>query len=538
MTDVRPERTSARDFLRKFCTRLIVVWRGPPQSRLLSTRKREPRSVMIMKKPIVLLSLLLLAMAAPCSADNAPNPFIKNPDGKPPAAPPGVSFASLLENILVPPDLLDDWLQEHPMKEDATELRAAVQAWVVEGKAKLDHTVLILGTAGRKTCSNLVLEKTYPTEFTPSGVGVWPMPTAFDTRNLGQDMQTGVSSADDVPTLWSNAEFIEMVSSDSWQQLVERTRQPNDVFLPHFRSKRITKSDPAKSSKDPFAPPVPASEINFNNPPGLIFKPDFVQLASRFDPVFEGNPNDNLSRLSFYRGSIAAPMQEKSGKATDVSRLSVRTIRVPLLAFSSWLQGRSPLAATTESWEAAEGWRKAGKAHSIGELFTRVTVGTKTTLENVEEYIYPTEWEPMDETEFLERWEEGKKLEGKDGVATMKRMKVTPLTGADAASLPTAFDTRNIGTSVNAVLSNGDQGLVLSCEWDRVLHLDDSVYHRIKVDEEWIPNVKMPLFSATKLTADLRMQPGQWTLLGEVCEFLKTGILDREHCLLVFVKVE
>ncbi len=72
------------------------------------------------------------------------------------------------------------------------------------------------------------------------GAGVWPMPTAFTARNLGQEMQTGVSSADGVATLWCDGQFIEVDSSDSWQPLVERTRQPNDGFAAdlqdHFKS--------------------------------------------------------------------------------------------------------------------------------------------------------------------------------------------------------------------------------------------------------------------------------------------------------------
>ncbi len=493
-----------------------------------------------MKKPFVTVPLLLLALASPCLAEEAANPFIKKPAAKQPEPPAGASFASVLENVLVPPDLLDDWLREHPLKEDATALRAAVQGWVVEGKAKLDHIALNLGTTGRKTTNETILEKMYPTEFGPGGPGAWPWPTAFVTRNLGHDVQSGVATAEGIPSLWAKMEYCEMTSSESHQLLIERTRQPTDLFLPRFHTKRLSQRDTNvdEAAADPFAEPVRGkSMINYNQPHGLVFKPDVMQLAGRFDPVLDGNPDNPLSRLVFYRGSIAAPQKVNPAKG-DVSRMSFRTIRVSLLTFSSWLQNQSPMAATTEAFKAAEGWRKESNAENVGELSTLARAGTWSTLENIEEFIYPTEFMPSNDTEIIEQWEEGKKKDGKEGVATFKRMKITPRPGLDGAGLACAFDTRNLGNSIEAVLSNDDQGLILSCYWGRVLHIANPVYHRIKVDGEWIPDVTMPLFSWSRITADVRLQPGQWTLLGATSEFLKTEKVDREHCLLVFVKVE
>ncbi|MEO5914918.1 MAG: hypothetical protein ABIS50_11840 [Luteolibacter sp.] len=495
-----------------------------------------------MKIPIACLSLALLVLATSAPAQEASNPFIKKPETAKPAAPPGPSFVSLLENILVPPDLLDDWLREHPMKQDATALRAAVQDWVVEGKAKLDHTALNLGTAGRQTTNESILETIYPTEYAPSGTGAWPCPTAFDTRNCGHDVKTGLSQANGIQSLWSEMEHVEMVSSKSYQAIIERTRQPSDIFLPKFHLKRINQRDPNESDDptDPFAKPAPKviSNTYFNEPHGLVFMPDVVQLAGRFDPTFDANPEGELSRLVFYRGSIATVSKDKTTAAPDISRLSFRMVRVSLLAFSSWLQSHPPLSVPTQCWEATESWRKEGKAESAGELTTQARPGTKSVLKNIEEYIYPTEWLPGNDTEVIEQWEEGKKKNDKDGVSTMKRMKITPRSGIDGAGLACAFDTRNLGNTFEAVLSSDEQGLVLGCNWERVLHLGDPIYHRIKVNEEWIPNITMPLFSASRLVATVRVQPGQWTLLGSVSEYLETRKLDHEHCLLVFVKIE
>ena len=144
MNDGRPERTSGREILRKFCTRLIVVWRRRPQSRLLSAREREPRSVTIMKIQ-ALLSASVLAIATTCLAEE-PNPFVAQEPKKAPSEASGDSFVTLTEHILVPADQLDAWLEKHPLTDDASSLRAAAQTWIKDGTTKLDHTAVSTGT--------------------------------------------------------------------------------------------------------------------------------------------------------------------------------------------------------------------------------------------------------------------------------------------------------------------------------------------------------------------------------------------------------
>lgn len=540
------ERGRVRGILQRFCIRLIVVWRGLLQDLPAWMGEPEPGSVITMKNQLVVV-LSLFAIVAPCRAQNAENPFIKKTEAvKTNETPPGAAFASLVENILVPPELLDDWLREHPMKEDASALRAEVQGWLTEGKAEIAQTAFNLGTAGRKTSNEAIFEQIYPTSFAPNGGGVWALPIGAETRNLGHTRETGVCSMDGVPALWSIGEDVEFDSSNSWQPLIESTRQPGDMFLPTFRSKRNAQfgTNPSQNV-DPFATKEvydkanPFGKTDPNLPHGIVFKPDLVQLASRFDPVFEGNPRDALTRLIFYRGAIAPAKPENHPvKADEISRLSVRVLRVPQLAFSSWLQNRSPLAATTEAWDAAEGWRKAGQVSSVGEVSTKIRMGIGSTIENIEEFIYPTEYAPMTETQVIEKWEEGRKLDGKDGVAGMSRSRITPWKGMDAASLPTAFEARNLGVTVKALLSTDEQGMLLDYTWERVAHLDNVVHRRIEVEGQWIPDVKFPVMSASRLAAHVRIQPDQWTLVGVQPEFLKTVKTDRDHCLLVFVKVE
>ncbi|MES2477414.1 MAG: hypothetical protein V4640_16625 [Verrucomicrobiota bacterium] len=494
-----------------------------------------------MKHPLACLTLALFASAVPALAEEAANPFVKKPAAHQPLPPPGASFASLVENFLVPPDLLDDWLRDNPLKDDATALRNAVQAWVVAGKAQSDHSTLTLGTAGRESACDSIIEKIYPTEFYPGGVGAWPWPTAFDTRNLGHTLSSGVTKVDETESTWAKLELVEMLSSDSSQPLIEQTRQPSDTFLPRVRAMDIKQhdADAPADSNDPFASPsAPSTPVDFTLPHGVVFSPGVYHLAGRFDPIPDDTSGNKLTRLVFYRSEIAAPPEKSANPAPAPKRASFRVLRVSLPAFSAWIIAHSPLSAKTDAWAAAENWRTEGQTENIGELSSTVRESATNTMSNVIEHIYPTEVEPGTDTTLVEKWEEGKKKDGKDGVATMSRYKVTARPGLEGAGLATAFDTRNLGTTVESLITREGSGFLVRCSYDRVRLLGESISHRIKVGDEWIPDYKMPIFTATRLASTIRVAPSQWTLLGETSEFLKSEMVDRDHCLLVFVKVD
>lgn len=491
-----------------------------------------------MKKTTVCLSLFSLVIALPTLAEESANPFIEKADATKSNQPLGSAFASSLENILVPQEMLDDWLKIHPVKDDATELRSAVQGWIGEGKAKLDHTALTLGTVGRKTENISVIEKIYPTEFKAGGADAWPWPTAFETRNLGYVHEGGVSSVDGVDSPWLKWHYTELISSYSFQPLIEQTRKPTDMLLPRFRIMRIDQSedntpDTNQDSIDPFE-----TLSTPTGPQGVILKPGAIRLAGRLDPLSKDDPNNNLTRLIFYRGEIGEPTEKTVDSEFEASRISFRVIRVSHPIFSSWLLERSPLSATNELWEVAEIWRKEGSAESLGEVSSTVRESVKNVLENIEPYIFPTEYEPGTDMKVIEQWEEGKKIGGKEGVATMTRYKITPRSGMEGAGLATSFETRNVGNTIATVISNDSQGVSIQSEWEFVQHIGENAYHRIKVGGEWIPDVKFPIFSSNRITSTVRAQPGIWRLLGSGSEFLENEKVDRAHCLLVFVKVE
>lgn len=492
-----------------------------------------------MKSRLILLAALL---ALPLAAEEA-NPFVKKKDeAKKTEPPPGPAFVGILEHVLVPPDLIDAWIKQHGMPADATALRAEVQKWVEEKKASLDCTMMGSGVMGRISSNERILERIYPTEYMEAGAGVWPYATAFETRNLGYTAEFISNAGDGKVRLSVDADFCEMQGSNPWNVIVEKTRQPDDVFMPVIRTYRLLQKGPAIKGKevvDPFADPQEASPISMHHQPS--FESDGVHLLARFDPLSVERKRGLPSRLIFARGS-AAPEVGKTAPLAEDFAYTVATIRVPHVEFSSWLQSQQPLAVQMGAWSFAETLCKDGKAEVVESAGSRGNVSKHNLLENISEIIYPTEYEPSYQRTVTERWEERERrnVDGKpvEGVATRATVKIDAVPGLAGASTATSFETRNTGMTYELEILPDENGILAKHVLERVIYVGESVHRRIEDQGKWIPDITMPIFSTCRFNTTNRLQPGKWTLIATGPEYAENGKTDREQCLLMFVKVE
>lgn len=497
-----------------------------------------------MKTRLILLAALLVL---PLAAEEA-NPFVKKKDeAKAKETPAGPAFVGILEHILVPPDLIDAWIRQHGTPNDATALRAEVQKWVEEKKATLDSTMVASGVMGRISSNERNLEQIYPTEYDEAGAGVWPYATAFETRNLGYNAEFFSSASEGKIHFSVDAEFVELQGSKTWNLIAEKTRQPDDMFMPIFRTYRLAQNGPAIKGKevvDPFADPqeafpkaAPFSSTDFRP----SFESDGVHLLARFDPLSVERKRGLPSRLVFARGAATSEVDKTARLGEDFS-VSVTTIRVPQLEFSSWLQQQQPLAAQLSAWSFAETLCGTGTAEIVESASSRAKVSKNNTLENISEIIYPTEYSTPDKRTVTERWEErdNRKVDGKpvEGVATRATVKIDAVPGLAGASTATAFETRNTGITYELQILPDENGILAKHVLERVIHVGESVHRRIEDQGKWVPDITMPIFSTSRFNTTNRLQPGKWTLIATGPEFAENGKADREHCLLMFVKVE
>ena len=117
-------------------------------------------------------------------------------------------------------------------------------------------------------------------------------------------------------------------------------------------------------------------------------------------------------------------------------------------------------------------------------------------------------------------------------------MKIEAIPGLAGASLATAFETRNTGMTYEIRVLPDEHGVVVDHVFERVQQVGETVCRRIEDQGKWVPDITIPLFSTGRSSTSNRLQPGKWTLISSGVEYTDSGKVDREHCLLMFVKVE
>lgn len=482
-----------------------------------------------------IFSSVLLSLAAtlfPCHAQEA-NPYLDRLVTEAPAPPSGDSFLTLTEQILVPADLLDSWLAGRPVSEDASELRAAVQGWIHEGKATLDHSALSAGTVGREYRNESVFEQIYTTELEPPPTPEdWTAPTAFECRNLGYTSSGDAVRKKGGLVIRELTEVCRMLSHSAPDKLSEETRHPGDIFLPRFHTTRVSQTPETWEEKpnqdfDPRSTGRHTRKVIPSYPAGAI------HLAYRTDddlpePVILKSPNDTPPkeastplpanrpvRLIFVRSDMTGSTPEKSDPLPTDYQVSGKLISVDHQTLSDWLQGRDLATASSELGGAIEKWNEDGKVKILRNTSGGGRIGTRTSLDDIKEVIYPTEYEP------------GKRQPGPDG-------KSTELEHA----LPTAFETRNVGSTLITEIEADEGGPLILVNFERVLHGGFSTHHRILRDGEWVSNVTFPLFSDNRWTTHLRLKRGEWMFVGSGSAFGENSQFDPTRTVLAFVKVE
>lgn len=481
----------------------------------------------------IIPSLILLFAASSLISAQEENPFLKQTAKKAPEGEAGGSFLTLAEHILVPSDLLDSWLEGHSLANDASELRAAVQDWIADGKATLDFSALSAGIVGRAVSNESVLEQIYATEYEPVPEGEWPEPTSFETRNLGYEVKGDAIREQDQLVLRAGNSMCKMLPHRPWDRLAEEKRQPGDIFIPRFRSIEVKQSPSAGANEpagnDPFASPrvLPRDKTIPSYPAGKIHLalraddelPEPVVKVPKGDIPENENPPalapDRPVRLIFFRGNPVEDAPASDEPLPEDYQVSMKLIQVDHLLLSEWLQERDLAAAARELNEAIEAWNQKDGIEVLRTLSGGGRNGTATTLDDIKEVIYPTEYEP------------GKRSPGTDGKPAQPQF-------ANA----TSFETRNVGAALQSEIAADPGGLLMRLNMNRIMHGGYTIHHRIFRDGKWEPNITFPRFSSNRWVTTLRVKKGHWMLVGSGSAFGENGDFDPTRTVLAFVKVE
>lgn len=141
-----------------------------------------------------------------------------------------------------------------PKSSDATELRTQVQEMVAKNEAKVIETQMITAKSGQKAVTEAVHEFIYPTEYeqanlpsdskdTPQkskGVAT-PLPTAFETRNLGStlEVEPTIGADDRTIDLRFVPEVVYHTGDTIWQEGKDAAGSSYKVMMPDIYAIRI-----------------------------------------------------------------------------------------------------------------------------------------------------------------------------------------------------------------------------------------------------------------------------------------------------------
>lgn len=136
-----------------------------------------------------------------------------------------------------------DWLAEHPLKADATDLRAALRDWTREKRALVFESVTIQARSGQRAKAESIVETTFPVNFEPAQIpqtlsnlhnvvespATAIHPQAFETRNVGVTVEVD-------PLIAPDRKSVELNLSPEIVKRIENLPWPNQQVAPQFRA--------------------------------------------------------------------------------------------------------------------------------------------------------------------------------------------------------------------------------------------------------------------------------------------------------------
>jgi hypothetical protein len=175
---------------------------------------------------------------------------------------------------------------------------------------------------------------------------------------------------------------------------------------------------------------------------------------------------------------------------------------------------------------------KDGKASVVETMLCMARSGQKATSESLEEFIYPTEYEPAQMPGEVKVKDPDKAKEATE------KPKVGPRDFATGPT-PTAFETRNLGSTLEIEPTLGEDNKLIDLRFvpEIVYHVGNTVWAEWK-DQYGSTPVQMPTMYTLRLNTAVFLVDGQTMLVAALSPKGKDGVPDFTRKLMVFVKAD
>ena len=224
--------------------------------------------------------------------------------------------------------------------------------------------------------------------------------------------------------------------------------------------------------------------------------------------------------------SAGQEKKEVAGARKQI-RVQVEFIDVSHEQLTELMFGTKPASNDTELRQQVAQLVKDGKARIMETLLCTGPTGQKSTTESVEEFIYPTEYEPGN----FARDHEVKEPSKTEPAATGKLEAIGPT--------PMAFDTRNLGSTMEIEPTVSEDGRRIDLRFvpEIVCHVGNTTWADWK-DEHGSSPVQMPTMYTLRMNTSVTLANGKPLLAGALTPKNEQGLPDFTRKLMVFVKAD
>jgi len=238
-----------------------------------------------------------------------------------------------------------------------------------------------------------------------------------------------------------------------------------------------------------------------------------------------------LSPVLVSHAQTGTPEFDPLGEFNDLPkqiRVQVEFIDVSHEQLTELMFGEKAPANDVELRKQVAQLVKDGKASILETLLCTARSGQKATTESIEEFIYPTEYEPASLPENVHVNKEG----DAEAVKTVRRDLATGPT-------PTAFDTRNLGSTleIEPTLSEDETIIDLRFVPEIVYHVGNEIWAEWKGEHGNSP-VQMPTMYALRVNTSVTLANGKSMLVAALSPKDAQGHTDFKRKLMVFVKAD
>lgn len=423
------------------------------------------------------LSLLTsLLLVGLASGQNLPNRFKKTPS-KPDVLETAVRSLTHLEVSKV---TLQSWQEQHPGEALS---KNHVQRWLDSGEANLINQSMITGFVTPEKIfehtQQIIKQHIYPESFVaPQYSNEWPMPGNFVSRDTGISWGVSFESSQDKVTDRLQASYIACLGNHFKSLLVQKTHHAGDLWTPIFQRSKL--------DEDYRTSPIQIDTSSHPDKAILLF----TDVQKTKLPEIQTNPDANIQSFT----------------------ISASYIKVPHSDWTTFSRGRemNDLIIETAAWAAELVSQKRGSLLYSPSIM--LGLGHSGTTQNIEEVIYATEYMRSDFPEPLSRTNQ---------------------------PLPCAFDTKNIGLTLELYLDSFSSGyLLLHYSSYKGSYFGKAVCHRYFDGQEWVADAWMPRFSRISQKGIVALSPGERTLIGVSSALDDQGNPDPKNRLLFFLKAE